>query len=560
MCFCLASWSPVTAQQQLTIDLEERGPVPDPSVTGVDVFISNYEDFLTMQFAILWDPEVLEASHVTNLSQDLPGFSESFISLPSQTNQAGVLRLSYSSANASEITLPDDHLLFTIVFNKVGEPCDNTEVKVGDASPIVVEFIDADFNNIPLHSNNITVTIPGLGCGSSGVLTCKDELELNVDPWHCSAKIKVEDIIGNQPYDSGTVTPSELTIDDLNVPVDVTTVVSYNGETKTCLTHVTLVDRMPPVAVVEQEIIVSLTSSGSLPPTAKIFAETVDDGSYDQCGSVTFVPEFFEFDCSDIGEHTIMLEVHDEHGNSNAAWTKVIVEYNLTGTPILICPSDVAVDCSVDIFDQTAIDNIVGNATVDFGCTPVHNTLFDYDENEDGDLHDTFIFDGIQVSERFNKACNFGPAIRTWKIPGTSVSCQQLIIVKESEPFDGLTQIDWPYSKDVFIAVASNDGAEACNNTTTSPGNVYNPDDITLVPDTGVPDYAEINLLCAEDFCQEPAWDESACALIGFSVETTYFHFEGGSCLKIIKDYKIKRGGKDSKQKVHMHINLYTYI
>lgn len=537
MLFAMSS----TAQPLITIDLEEQTNASTSEFTEVDVDISGFVNMLSAQFAVKWDPEVLEVQSVSNLSSDLPDFSTGSISLPEQTNEPGVIRLSWLSAAVEEVTLPDEHRLFTIKLKYVGEACDETLVEVGEASPTIVEFIDENFDNVPLQANNITVQVPGQNCGGSGgSIICRPEITVDVKPWVCEGEVRVESIIGNVAYDHATVNPDVLTEDHLNIPIDVTATITRNGVTTTCVTSATLVDNFAPIVVVDSDITIELSATGNEPPTAILLAEDVDEGSYDQCSNlVSFSPEFWEFDCSDIGKQVIVLEVEDANGNSNSAWTEVTVKYDVTGSPVLSCPGDVMVDCSLDVNDQENIDQILGGATVDFGCLPEFETVYDYDANGDGDLNDTFEFNGITVNEKYVRACNYGPLVRIWTVPGINQKCQQIIIVEEGPAFDGTTMIDWPYSLNAFVEVGDNDGGEACSNTAAFPGNIIDPANITLFPDASAPESAEVVLNCEEDLCSVPMWDESTCSLLGFSVETERFENTADACVKIVKTYTV---------------------
>ncbi len=118
-----------------------------------------------------------------------------------------------------------------------------------------------------------------------------------------------------------TASPSIVGCDDIG-----TTTITISGSNGfSCTSELTLVDDTPPVAVVDNNIILALGQSG----TAQIFPESVDDGSYDACSDVTLSLSQTEFDCDDLGEVEVFLTVTDAHGNTNQAWTTITVEDKL---------------------------------------------------------------------------------------------------------------------------------------------------------------------------------------------------------------------------------------
>ena len=224
----------------------------------------------------------------------------------------------------------------------------------------------------------------------------------------------------------------------------------------------------------------------------------------------------------------------DAAGNTNKAWTKIIIEYESPVAIDLTCPEDVIVDCVIDINDPVLIESTLGFGIGTSGCLPVYTDVFDYDANNDGDLSDTFTLSGEEFNERFNIGCNNGPVVRTWSIPGTAEKCDQIIAIREGDVLDGNTMIDWPYSLDAFVSVGENDGSANCGS------GLLESSDITLEPNSTSPNNAVVNLQCIDDLCEQPLFDEeSVCSLLGVSIETDTFYFEDGDCIKIIQTYTV---------------------
>jgi len=241
----------------------------------------------------------------------------------------------------------------------------------------------------------------------------------------------------------------------------------------------------------------------------------------------------------------------------STTWATVRVEAKLA--PNLSCPPLVKLTCEMDEKDLS----ITGVATGGSTCGTL-NTVFEdlcgLDINQDGEIADfeipedetllinevgmctdvdkngvianwTAVEGDIVWEDLFNKACHYGPITRWWSIEGTSIMCRQIIILEEPTTlFDGDNVIDWPYSENEFINLVSNDGA-SCSNVTGS--------DITQVGLGATPDFAEVLMTCVDDLCDEPVWVDANCSLVGWSLDSDTFFFEGDACRKIINTYTV---------------------
>ena len=127
-------------------------------------------------------------------------------------------------------------------------------------------------------------------------------------------------------------------------------------------------DEIEPSAACDDELNVSIGGgdvASGIEGIARIFAEDVDEGSYDNCGEVTLEVrrnfwrndtcdasanrwspwgDFVDFYCCDIAnEITIELRVTDESGNTNTCWLTVTPEDKLN--PYCYEPDDVTLTC-----------------------------------------------------------------------------------------------------------------------------------------------------------------------------------------------------------------------
>ncbi|MDF1697713.1 MAG: T9SS type A sorting domain-containing protein [Saprospiraceae bacterium] len=288
---------------------------------------------------------------------------------------------------------------------------------------------------------------------------------------------------------------------------------------------VSVVDQTAPVAVAKQNIVVSLTQAYNGQGQAKIFANSVDNGSHDGCtgvhleirrdndecgvvGNATYnndghsfdasndpdQGQFVKFCCDDLtnaevdvdgdGENDpgyvkVWLRVWDDgdmngsYGTSgdnyNETWAFVKVEDKLQ--PIINCPADISVECDVDCEDLS----IVGEATATTTCGDV-------------DVEYTDIINTLN-------SCNVGYITRRWSVVGqSSVFCDQIITKTEDNLFNG--NINWP--------------------------NDYTTDCTDLDGDDNV-----------------PTWADTGCSLVGYNVESDTFLFEDGACFKIINYWSV---------------------
>ena len=288
-----------------------------------------------------------------------------------------------------------------------------------------------------------------------------------------------------------TNSDSTLTIEDL--PLGRTwiryTVTDACGNVERCFTEVDVVDNVPPVPVCDEFTVATLTTNG----TARIFSESFDDGSHDNCSAVTFevqrmTPgcsqntniwrEYVEFCCDDVAkEIMVALRVTDAAGNSNTCMVMVNVQDKLD--PVIECPDNQIVDCGTDIFDL----DLMGRATGTDNCGDPVITHQDF-----GSLND----------------CGTGTITRRWTATdagGRTDVCSQSITVRDFTPFNANNNaINWPNNRDLM----------GCMMADTDPSS------------TGVPTYSG---------------DE--CSQIAHTYEDQVFTFVDDACFKILRRWTV---------------------
>ena len=126
------------------------------------------------------------------------------------------------------------------------------------------------------------------------------------------------------------------------------------GNSSRDTTEVGVVDDLPPVAICDQRTVVTLSGDGF----AKLFANSLDNGSIDNCTLDSFAVrrmtnscsldtsfrEYVELCCEDVGD-TVMVSFMavDEYGNSNTCMVQVIVQDKLP--PVIVPPTDITINC-----------------------------------------------------------------------------------------------------------------------------------------------------------------------------------------------------------------------
>ncbi|MBK9223249.1 MAG: T9SS type A sorting domain-containing protein [Saprospiraceae bacterium] len=267
----------------------------------------------------------------------------------------------------------------------------------------------------------------------------------------------------------------------------------YNEDS--CIVYVTVLDKTPPVAVCQQNTVVSLTRDD----VVHVYAEVFDDGSYDDChidsfkvrrmdnGDAcnfrdTFFRPFVEFCCADAGKEVMVIfRVYDKAGNFNDCMVRVEIQDKTP--PVIKCPHDVRIPCSK------------------------HNDTINLKKYGEPYYSDNCIVDMHEYVDSFLNQCGLGYIERVFVIKDNMNrydTCRQRITIFDEDPFDG-NDIIWPYDYHVNSCGADLD-----------PKNL---------PDTfGYP------IILDND-----------CSLIGISYEDHQFNYvqDTAVCFKVLRKWKV---------------------
>ncbi len=238
------------------------------------------------------------------------------------------------------------------------------------------------------------------------------------------------------------------------------------NETK-CTIEILVVENEPPTPVCDEHTVLSVGTGG----VTKVYAETLDDGSHDNCspdvwfkvrrmdeiacdglngdddaaqaGLQVYFDDYAFFCCEDIG-HTIMvvLRVFDVNpglgpvlpsrmeagGDMYGHFADCMVEVEVQDDtpPVMSCPDRFVTAYCGEKFDSVSLERF-GTATVTDEC-PVR---LDY-----------------SIKFALNN-CGQGRITRTWTVKGQpTISCSQYITVRPEKGFDLSKAIRWPSDRD----------------------------------------------------------------------------------------------------------------
>ncbi|HJW30014.1 MAG TPA: HYR domain-containing protein, partial [Saprospiraceae bacterium] len=263
-------------------------------------------------------------------------------------------------------------------------------------------------------------------------ITCPGDFTVGTDFWYCYSSVSVPkpdvvDACGSAftlslASDAGTVVNygNNYVINELPLGTHTVTWTAIDecGNSATCSFTITVIDDVPPVANCDQHTVVALTND-AINGITLVPADVFNDGSYDNCGPVTFRARRMDscididwttegaciddvpggippvnsrdrgtvhrpcvpFACCDVGAGPIMieLEVTDEAGNRNYCMVEAIVQDKIS--PFVECPPDITVSCDFwfNAQEGTFVDeegNNNGNLDED-PLSPIFGNMFD---------------------------------------------------------------------------------------------------------------------------------------------------------------------------------------
>lgn len=148
-----------------------------------------------------------------------------------------------------------------------------------------------------------------------------------------------------------------FTCGDVGVQVVTLTLTDQSGNTSSCTAEVTVEDNVVPVASCKP-FTVELDDDGN----GVLAASDIDDGSSDACGiTLSIDNDDTTWDCSQVGDHTVVLTVTDANGNVSTCDALVTVEDNIA--PIVQC-SDITVELDANGMAMVTGEMVAGSITI----------------------------------------------------------------------------------------------------------------------------------------------------------------------------------------------------
>ncbi len=149
----------MTGCVNLTQSIESTVAAPGDNIC-LDVTVEDgFDAIQSVQFALTFDPAILQYTGIQNITPLLPGFNPSSFSFQNDT-----VRISWFQGIGSS-SLPDSTVLFEICFDVIGSDGTCTNVDFVEIGPITdIEIIDANGNELGFNG------ISGLACVSNSAL------------------------------------------------------------------------------------------------------------------------------------------------------------------------------------------------------------------------------------------------------------------------------------------------------------------------------------------------------------------------------------------------------
>jgi hypothetical protein len=228
------------------------------------------------------------------------------------------------------------------------------------------------FNGSDLGSTPVVLTVTdaaGLTSSATAIVTISDTIRPTVITKNITVILDVNgtktitptDVDNGSSDNSGTasVTLSKTSFDCSNLGPNVVTVTvtDASGNVSTGTSVVTVTDATAPVALAKN-LTVQLNSAGH----ATITAASVNNGSSDNCGIVSYSLSKTTFKCSDIGANNVVLTVKDASGNTSSATAVVTVQDN----PAIL---NLTLNASKVIGNYNTSCNTSGDGTINLSVT-----------------------------------------------------------------------------------------------------------------------------------------------------------------------------------------------
>lgn len=443
------------------------------------------------------------------------------------------------------------------------------------------------------------------------ILVCPQDLEVGTDFWYCHANVSVPKPIAHDDCsdvvsyslvsEDGTIVQygNNYVINGLELGSHLVTwiVTDLCGNSRSCSFYITVVDDVVPVVNCDHHTIVSLTNDGPRGITL-VPAEVFDDGSYDNCGPVTFrarrMDSCIDFDwttngscvddhpdgfvnsndrgtthrpcvpfaCCDVprtgsrddAPRTVMveLEVTDQAGNRNYCMVEVDVQDKIS--PFIACPPDILVSCDFWFpAEEGTFRDAAGNQNGNLDEDPlskIFGNMYDALSNNDDESVRQPIIINDPGNTQYGQPHNWGRD--GWADDNCMADLEVRVTV-----YDDCSGETLPGNapagavKLVERRFVARDNQQGFNPSVCTqriwvvdfdPFYISDKTCNNTDPNDGVRWPCDVIITnCPDDFGNtgEPQIFADACSLIGVTFEDTRFEISDGACYKILREWKV---------------------
>ncbi len=137
----------------------------------LDASVNNFTDLISFQFSLNWNPAML--TNATTQNYNLPGLNGSAFFTPVD----GMMRVSWFDTQVAGVSAAENQLIFQVCFDVTSTAAATTAITFSN-SPIPIEFIDSESNEVPTNLINGEVNITDCAnviTGETDVLTASNE-------------------------------------------------------------------------------------------------------------------------------------------------------------------------------------------------------------------------------------------------------------------------------------------------------------------------------------------------------------------------------------------------
>lgn len=363
----------------------------------------------------------------------------------------------------------------------------------------IIKVEDKDGPDMVCYSEDVIMDSDPLECGVKKMKVNMPEIGFDCGSGDYRYVIGHKQAIqGGDPYDRPDTTDVYFENGDYwidNMPYGDSWVSCYVydkcGNSSRCHYLVSVKDHVAPIPVCDENTSVTLSTDKS----ARVWAESFNDGSFDFCSDVSIsvarreglecddtepsFKEYVDFCCKDIGaDHMVVLRVEDESGNHNSCMVRVqIVDKHIP--KFHSHPPHQYIYCYEDYAHMD-----MGRPEVDEEC---NSYIMDYEDDD------------------HRNQCGIGTIVRRWHLwdanDNIMDSYDQEIHVQLDKVFE-MDPLYWPanYSSEIECEIA-----------------------VTSPEVAGEPDIDDVD----------------GCALIATSYEDEEFYADAEACLKVLRKWTV---------------------